>query len=199
MSSIAKLATKIKSEKWAGVLNGRLEAAERLATGGAVSQVNPNTWTVASQSRPGQTYQVTFNLGWACTCKDFDGSGYHPAPVVEFFGGVGPVCKHIGAAALCWASGQYPAPSPEPAGADLVIVTRRVVKFHGQTQSNDGRVLWWKLAGQEKQAPRLTARLTDPSIQTRLKNYELVQQKCSTTEIWHFYRLAGAQTGGGLR
>lgn len=105
MSSISQLALGIKSE-FGRVLNGRIEAAELLASGGAVTNVNPNTWHVLSQSAPGAAYTVRFNLGWTCTCRDFDGSGYHPAPTVEFFGGVQPVCKHITAVAMCWAAGE---------------------------------------------------------------------------------------------
>lgn len=108
MSSIAQLTLGIKAQ-FGRVLNGRIEAGHALAIAGAVTKVNPNTWRVASQSEPERAYTVKFSLAWSCTCPDHLGTGYHPAPTVEFFGGVQPTCKHVISAAVCWASGEYPA------------------------------------------------------------------------------------------
>lgn len=106
MTKIAQLSLGIKAQ-FGRVLNGRIEAGAQLASVGGVSQVDFNTWSVASQSAPGAAYTVKFEMAWSCTCPDHLGNGYHPAPVIEFFGGTQRTCKHITAAALAWSAGGH--------------------------------------------------------------------------------------------
>lgn len=105
MTKIVELSLGIKAQ-FGRVLNGRIEAGAHLASViGGVTQVDFNTWSVASQSAPGAAYTVKFDLAWSCTCPDHLGTGYHPAPVIEFFGGIQRTCKHIIAGAVSWSSG----------------------------------------------------------------------------------------------
>lgn len=85
-----------------------------------------------------------------------------------------------------------PAPTFQPI-FDLIIVTRRVAKFTGHTQSNDGKILWIKRAGCDKQFPQRIHRLSDADTQAKLARYELVKQVAQPTEIWHYYKLAIVQ------
>lgn len=86
-------------------LNGRIDRGAALAQQpGAVIEVAFNVWQVASRSG-GQPHQVEFSGRWSCDCKDCQGSGYHPAPVVEFCGSTQPTCMHIIAAAVKWLCG----------------------------------------------------------------------------------------------
>ncbi len=92
-----------------------------------------------------------------------------------------------------------PAPVVEQPQFDLIIATRKVAKFAGHTQSNDGKITWWKQAGQDRVNPKGTLRLTNTVIAMRLKKYELVEQKATGTEVRHCYRLKdlGAAPGDG--
>lgn len=83
-------------------LTGRIDRGAALATtAGGVIELAWNNWQVASRSG-GRPHVVTFAGRWSCDCPDCNGTGYHPAPVVEFCGGVGPVCQHVVAACLRW-------------------------------------------------------------------------------------------------
>lgn len=57
---------------------------------------------------------------------------------------------------------------PFPARFDLIIATRKVAKFAGHVQSSDGKITWWKQAGQEKVNLKGTLRLTDTTIAMKL-------------------------------
>lgn len=74
---------------------------------------------------------------------------------------------------------------------DLIISTRRVAKFGGHTQSNDGKILWIKRAGCDKQLPQQIHRLSDSDILAKLDRYQLIDQVATSTEIWHRYTLKG--------
>lgn len=84
-----------------------------------------------------------------------------------------------------------PEPVNPPAAPlfDLLIATRKVAKFSGTVQSNDGRIVRIKKAGQDWQEPKSTWRLSDPAIIERLADYTLVDQVATGTEIWHRYTL----------
>ena len=101
----------------------------------------------------------------------------------------------------CPLSPPFPCPPalPSPAAFDLIIATRKVAKFAGHVQSSDGKITWWKQAGQEKVSPKGTLRLTDTVIAMKLKKYELVKQEATGTEIWHCFKLKdlGAAPGDG--
>lgn len=105
MNTISQYLSEIKRDL-GHVLNGRIEAAGRIAEAGKVVRFDDCTWIVGSERDPQQRYTVTFHLGWQCTCPDCQQTGSHPAPAVPFCGGVQPVCKHILAAAAVWVSGQ---------------------------------------------------------------------------------------------
>lgn len=189
MQSLAQLTTEIKSE-FGHVLNGRIERGHALAMAGAVSPVDGH-WTVKSAralqgplgADAGKVYTVKFDLAWSCDCEDHAGTGHHPAAAVDFGGSVQPTCKHILATAMCYFSGEYPAP---PA-FDLVICTKKQPFVSGP----DGKILWFKLAGQDKVEPAKTAHLTDGPIQAKLAKYQLVDTEARASEIIRRYRLAG--------
>lgn len=54
---------------------------------------------------------------------------------------------------------------------DLVIASK---KSYGSTSEAGAPILWWKLAGKEREAPPTSCTLLDPLIQKRLLAYELV-------------------------
>lgn len=180
MTTLAQTLEEIKAQ-FAATLNGRCERAARIALSGAVTRLDDHTWQVGSQSEPGTSYTVTFKLGWQCTCEDFAGTGYSPAPTAEFFGGSQCTCKHILAVGACWVSGEYPAPAP----FDLVIATKKTP----HTSGPDGKILWFKLTGQEKVEPTKTAHLTDGTIQAKLAKYELVDTEARASQVIRRYRL----------
>lgn len=104
MSTITQYLAEIKQDL-GHALNGRIEAAGRIIASGKVAESDDHTWIVGSERDPHTRYMVTFHLGWSCTCQDCQGNGWHPAPVVEFCGGVQPTCKHILAAGAVWVAG----------------------------------------------------------------------------------------------
>lgn len=100
-----------------------------------------------------------------------------------------PILVEVGPGSFIGADDTPPAPTFQPI-FDLIIATRRVAKFAGHTQSNDGKVLWIKRAGFDKQFPQRIHRLSDKDMQAKLSRYELVKQVANPTEIWHYYKLA---------
>lgn len=182
MTTLPQTLEEIKAQ-FAATLNGRCERAAKIALSGAVSQVDDCTWHVKSQTSD-VVYAVTFKLSWACTCRDFIGDGYAPAPpTVEFFGGTGAACKHVLAVGACWVSGTYPAPP----SYDLVIATKRAPFVSGP----DGKILWWKKANEPKVEASKDAYLTDGPILAALLKYELVHTECRQGQVIRRYRLAG--------
>lgn len=177
MSSITEVLANVKTEL-GDKLNGRIEKAETLAAGGHVTRLDDYTWTVKSQGSDKQ-YLVAFELQWRCNCADFN-----RAPVVEFGGSVQPVCKHILAVFACWVTGDYPSPRPA-ALYDLVIATKKAPFVSGA----DGHILWWKLAGKEKETPLARMYLTAPEIQKALLRYKLVDTEALSTAIVRRYQL----------
>lgn len=188
MQSIAQLTTEIKAQ-FGHVLNGRIERGHALAMAGAVSQVDGHTWNVKSATEAGKVYTIKFEMVWSCDCEDFAGTGHHPAAAVDFGGSVQPTCKHILASAMCYFAGEYPAP---PA-FDLVICTKKLPFV----SAPDGKILWFKLAGQEKVEPTKTAHLTDGPIQAKLARYELVGTEARQSQVIRRYRLATCPTCKG--
>lgn len=182
MQSIAQLTTEIKAQ-FGHILNGRIERGHALAMAGAVSQVDGHTWHVKSATEAGKVYMVKFDLAWSCVCEDHAGTGHHPAAAVDFGGSVQPTCKHILATAMCYFSGEYPAP---PA-FDLVIATKKAPFVSGP----DGKILWWKKANEPKVEASKDAYLTDGPIQTALAKYELVGTEARPSQVIRRYRLAG--------
>lgn len=185
MNSITEILGDVKAEL-GGQLNGRIERAAALATSGAVTRLDDYSWQVASQSEPGKSYTVTFQLQWVCDCEDFLGTGYHPAPIVELGGNVGPVCKHILSVFACWASGDYPSPKPA-AIFDLVIATKKAPFVSGP----DGRILWIKKAGCDQVEPKAEKYLTDSDIAAKLAKYNLVGTEARAGQVIRRYQLAG--------
>lgn len=178
MTSITELLNDVKTEL--PQLNGRTEKAEILAAGGHVTRLDDYTWTVKSQGSDKQ-YLVAFQLQWRCNCADFE-----RAPVVEFGGSVGPVCKHILAVFACWVTGDYPSPKP---GAlyDLVIATS---KRPFTTGSEDYKIAWYKRAGCDKVEPQ-GKKLTDSDIQKALLKYRLVATEALQSLVVRRYQLVG--------
>ena len=92
-----------------------------------------------------------------------------------------------------YSNGSLPEPvkvEPKPAPLfDLIIATRRAVKFAGHGQSNDGRITRIKKAGDDWKELKNTFRLSDQVIMARLEPYTLIDQVATSTEIWHRYRL----------
>lgn len=166
-------------------LNGRTEAAAALALGGNVSLVEDGRWQVKSATEAAKVYTVKFEAGaWVCDCPDCQGTGYHPAPVVDFGGGVQRTCKHILAAAACYFAGEYPA---TPA-YDLVIATK---KTPFTTGSEDYKITWYKKAGADKVTPA-GKNLADSDIQKALAKYRLVATEARQSEVIRRYTLVGA-------
>jgi len=82
----------------------RLQAGLLLALSGRVGKLSQAEWLVKSQTN-GETYQVTGQHGWACTC---------PGPgdkMEELYGlSTGRACKHVLAVVLCQSANYYPDP-----------------------------------------------------------------------------------------
>ena len=192
MQSIAQLTTEIKAQ-FGTILNGRIENAARLIEAGAVTRLDDYNWTVQSQGEAGKSYTVTFKMAWQCDCKDFIGDGFYPAPAVEFMGSVGPVCKHIVASGICWASGEYPSPRPpygDSQGSqaplyDLAISCR---KRPFTTGSEDYLILWYKRAGEVAVHPK-GKKLTDSDIKKALGRYTLVHTEALAGMVVRRYNL----------
>ena len=66
---------------------------------------------------------------------------------------------------------------------DLVIATKKIPYISGP----DGYILWWKVAGQDKQVLTKKAFLTDDIIQKRLTGYRLVSTEARQGEIVRRY------------
>ena len=186
MSSITELLADVKAELGAP-LNGRIERAAALALAGAVTRLDDYTWQVASETEPGKVYTITFKLAWSCSCKDFTGEGYSPAPAVEFGGSVQPTCKHILAASACYFSGDYPSPKPAPL-YDLCIATKKAPFVSGP----DGRILWIKRATDAAPVePKAEKYLTDSDIAAKLAKYNLVDTEARAGQVIRRYQIAG--------
>lgn len=186
MQSIAQLTTDFKTQFPA--LNGRVERAAHLVNTSGVTRLSANEWQVASNSG-GQPHRVTFKLFWSCDCKDFDGSGYHPAPELEFCGSRGRVCQHVVATAMAWLLDYKPSPKPEVAPApafDLVVATKRQ-PFVSQA---DGEIIWTKKANEEKKDwTGKGLQLTSNNVQKALNGYKLAHTECTPTATIRRYSL----------
>lgn len=188
MDSIAHLVSDFKTQFPA--LNGRVERAAHLVNTSGVIRLSVNEWQVASNSG-GQPHRVTFQLFWSCDCKDFDGSGYHPAPRLEFCGATGPICQHIVAAAMTWLLDYKPSPKTEAARTpewafDLVVATKRQ-PFVSQA---DGEIVWTKKANEErKDWTGKGLQLTSAPVQKALNGYKLVNTECTPTATIRRYSL----------
>lgn len=201
MQSLTEIMATVKNELGT-ILNGRIENAAKLIEAGAVTRLDDYNWTVKSQSalrpfdklrmRQAQDetegeYHVSFRMQWACTCKDYIGDGFYPAPQVEFMGSVGPVCKHIVAVGACWSLGEYPSPKQAPL-YDLCIATR---KRPFTTGSEDYLIVWYKKAGEAAVHPK-GKKLTDSDIQKALGRYALVDTEALQSMVVRRYNLQGA-------
>ena len=73
-----------------------------------------------------------------------------------------------------------------PPTYDLLISTKRLGLSTGSIASD--KILWWKVAGQEKGEPFRTRAITDPLVQKRLLAYELVDTEVKQFEVIRKYR-----------
>lgn len=69
---------------------------------------------------------------------------------------------------------------------DLLIATRKY--GYNTTSQADAPILWWKLSGRSKETPPVECRLTDPAIQKRLENYELMDTEVHAGQVIRKYR-----------
>lgn len=69
---------------------------------------------------------------------------------------------------------------------DLVIASRK--NGYGTTSHADSAILWWKLAGQEKEKPAKPVSLIHPLVQKRLQAYELVGTEVQINQVIRKYR-----------
>ena len=72
---------------------------------------------------------------------------------------------------------------------DLVIASRKT--GYGTTSHADSPILWWKMAGQEKETPAKPVTLIHPLVQKRLQAYELVDTEVQINQIIRKYRKLG--------
>lgn len=77
-----------------------------------------------------------------------------------------------------------PAPGADTPLFDLVIASKK--SGYGITSRASAPVLWYKLAGQPKQNPKGWA-LTQPAVQARLQDYELVDTEVRQNQVIRKY------------
>jgi hypothetical protein len=68
---------------------------------------------------------------------------------------------------------------------DLVIASRKY--GYGHTTNTDAPIVWWKVAGQPKEALKKRVSLATPLIQERLQKYYLVDTEVHPTEVIRKY------------
>ena len=69
---------------------------------------------------------------------------------------------------------------------DLVIASRK--NGYGTTSHADSPILWWKMAGQQREKPAKPVSLIHPLIQKRLQAYELVDTEVQINQVIRKYR-----------
>lgn len=69
---------------------------------------------------------------------------------------------------------------------DLLIASKKY--GYGSTTNADAPIIWWKVAGHEKQAPRRSLSIVDPALQQRLEAYELVDTEVQPSQVIRKYR-----------
>lgn len=79
-------------------------------------------------------------------------------------------------------------PTQTPVLFDLLIASRK--GGYGSTSHADAPILWWKLAGCEKEKPAKPVTLVHPLIQKRLAAYELVDTEVQPNQVIRKYRRA---------